>query len=227
MPRRPVGSPFFDRQGWSPPDFGFPNRNHTAALLVTGSVLALGILHEAWSAKRPFVFVLAGGSLGVCVLSLLFYSISRGGVIFLIAGALLWILALGRTHRSVPLLVSSLAIAAALTWIFLVSGGQAKERVLEFLGIEKPAKPGLFAGDLRSKIFLDTLHILRDYPLTGTGLGTFGYVFPFYMRASIDEAMPIHARERLAHVGRRVGNPGADLCFDFAGVVASGCVSPA
>jgi hypothetical protein len=200
--------PFFDKRGWSPPEFGFfPNRNHTAALLVTGSVLALGIIREAWSMRRPFVFLLAVGSLGLCVYSLLFYSISRGGVIFLVIGVLLWLVALGRTHRSLPLLVSSLAIAGTLVWIFLISEGEARNRTLEFLGVEDGTKVGLFAGDLRSKIFLDTLHIIRDYPLTGTGLGTFGYVFPFYMQASIDEAMPIHPESDWLMLAAEAGIP--------------------
>ena len=200
--------PFFDKRGWSPPEFGFfPNRNHTAALLVTGSILALGIIREAWSGRRSVVFLLAVGSLGLCVYSLLFYSISRGGVIFLVIGLVLWLIALGRTHRSLPLLVSSLAIAVAVVWIFLISEGQARNRILEFLGMEQGAKPALFSGDLRLKIFLDTLHIIRDYPLTGTGLGTFGYVFPFYMEASIDEAMPIHPESDWLMLAAEAGIP--------------------
>ena len=200
--------PFFDKSGWSPPEFGFfPNRNHTAALLVTGSVLALGIIREAWSSHRPVVFLLAVGSLGLCVYALLFHSISRGGVIFLVIGVLLWLVALGRTHRSLPLLVSSLAIAGTLVWVFLIFEGQARNRILEILGLEEGAKAGLFAGDLRSKIFLDTLHIIRDYPLTGTGLGTFGYVFPFYMQASIDEAMPIHPESDWLMLAAEAGIP--------------------
>ena len=200
--------PFFDKRGWSPPEFGFfPNRNHTAALLVTGSVLALGIIREAWSNRRPVVFLLSVGSLGLCVYSLLFYSISRGGVIFLVVGVLLWLAALGRNHRSLPLLVSSILIAGTLVWIFLISEGQARNRILEFLGVESGAKAGLFARDLRSKIFFDTLHIIRDYPLTGTGLGTFGYVFPFYMQASIDEAMPIHPESDWLMLAAECGIP--------------------
>ena len=200
--------PFFDKRGWSPPEFGFfPNRNHTAALLVTGSILALGIIREAWSGRRPVVFLLAVGSLGLCVYSLLFYSISRGGVIFLVIGVVLWLIAMGRTHRSLPLVVSSLVIAGTVVWIFLISEGQARNRILEFVGMEESAKPGLFARDLRSKIFLDTLHIIRDYPLTGTGLGTFGYVFPFYMEASIDEAMPIHPESDWLMLAAEAGIP--------------------
>lgn len=204
--------PFFDRKGWSPPDFGFfPNRNHTAALLVTGSILALGVIREAWSGRRPLVFLLAVPSLGVCVYSLLFYSISRGGVVFLVVGTVLWLLALGRSHRSWPLLVSSLVLAAAVVWIFLVSEGQARNRILGFFGMGGAAAPGLFEGDLRSKIFSDTLHIIRDYPLTGTGLGTFGYVFPFYMKASIDESSPIHPESDWLMLAAEAGIP-ALLC---------------
>ncbi|MEI8294064.1 MAG: O-antigen ligase family protein [bacterium] len=200
--------PFFDKHGWAPPDFGFfPNRNHTAALLVTGSILALGIIREAWSGRRPIVFVLAGASLCVCLDALLFHSMSRGGVVFLTVGTLVWLAALGRTHRSVPLLLSSLILAVALGWIFFISGGQAKDRILDALGVEKTANPGLLAGDLRSKIFLDTLHVIRDHPLTGTGLGTFGYVFPFYMRESIDEAMPIHPESDWLMLAAEAGIP--------------------
>jgi hypothetical protein len=207
--------PFFDKRGWSPPEFGFfPNRNHTAALLVTGSILALGVIREAWSGRRSVVFLLAVSSLGLCVYSLLFYSISRGGVIFLVIGVLLWLIALGRTHRTLPVLVSSLAITGALVWTFLISEGQARNRILEFLGMEKGSNPALLAGDLRSKIFLDTLNIIRDYPLTGTGLGTFGYVFPFYMEESIDEAMPIHPESDWLMLAAEAGIPA--LLFSLA-----------
>lgn len=207
--------PFFDKHGWSPPDFGFfPNRNHTAALLVTGSILALGIIRESWSTRRPLEFLLATGCLALCVYALLFHSISRGGVVFLIFGFVLWFMALGRSHRSLPLLISSLVIAGSLGWIFLTSEGQARNRIMDFLGLEEGSKTALFAGDLRSKIFLDTLSIIRDHPLTGTGLGTFGYVFPFYMRLSIDEAMPIHPESDWLMLGAEAGLPA--LLFTLA-----------
>lgn len=204
--------PFFDRMGWAPPAFGFfPNRNHTAALLVTGSVLALGIMREGWSSRRPVVFLLAVASLVVCVYSLLFYSMSRGGVIFLVVGVLLWMVALGRTHRSIPLLISSLVIAGVVVWIFVVSEGQARDRLFGLLGLGGRSESAFLQSDLRSRIFQDTLHIVRDYPLTGTGLGTFGYVFPFYMKASLDEAMPIHPESDWLMQAAEAGIP-ALLC---------------
>ncbi len=198
--------PFFDKNGWSPPDFGFfPNRNHTAALLVTGAILALGVIRDAWASRRPLVFVLAGGSLALCVHALLFYSISRGGVVFLIVGVVLWVAFLGRSHISIPLLVSSLVVGVVLVGLFLATEGMARDRVLELIGVRPPTgainatdttepgdkTPAAFS-DFRMNIFQDAWRIVRDYPLTGVGLGTFGYVSPFYVNASIGEAIPIH-----------------------------------
>jgi hypothetical protein len=215
--------PFFDKGGWAPPDFGFfPNRNHTAALLVTGSILALGIIQDAWMHRRPLAFLLAGGSLGACVYALFFYSSSRGGVVFLVVGVVVWVAALGRSHRSVPLVVSALVIGAALVGIFLFSEGMARTRVLGMLGWGEakmapaeaaaavPAvseRPTRLVGELRVRIFRDTARIVRDYPLTGTGLGTYAYVFPFYMRESIDEAMPVHPESDWLMLASEVGIP--------------------
>jgi len=92
--------PFFDKGMWAPPDFGFfPNRNHSASLLVTGSILALGVIRQAWSTKKMGVFLLSGGALALCVYALLFHSSSRAGVVFLLVGAVIWVLALGQSHR--------------------------------------------------------------------------------------------------------------------------------
>jgi hypothetical protein len=191
--------PFFPKGVFSPPDFGFfPNRNHTAAFLVTGAVLSLGIIRGAWMEKRPVVFTLAAGVLGVCSYSLLFESTSRGGVVFLVAGALVWVAMLGRGHRSPALVVSILVIGFLVAGIFFSTESLARNRVLEFFGVSSLVsesgveRPSTSFTDFRSKIFRDAVNIVRDYPLTGTGLGTFGYVAPFYAEASIDEAIPIH-----------------------------------
>lgn len=212
--------PFFEKGGWSPPDFGFfPNRNHTAALLVIGSILALGIVRTAWSNARPLLFLLSGVALSTCVYALLFYSISRGGVLFLSVGVVLWAAALGRNHLTIPLLVSALAIGAAMIWIFLASEGLARDRVLEMVGIQTPKKtlvngvlkstaPANTAfSDMRSKIFEDTARIIRNYPLTGTGLGTYAYVYPFYARASLGEAAAIHPESDWFMIAAESGIP--------------------
>jgi len=191
--------PFMPKNIFAPPDFGFfPNRNHTAAFLVTGAILSLGIVRTAWTEKRPVAFVLAAAAMGLCSYSLLFQSTSRGGVVFLVVGMLVWLAMLGRGHRSSALVVSVLAIGFLIAGIFFSTESQARDRVLEFFGASSLAaesgedKSGPAFSDFRSKIFRDSVRIVRDYPVTGTGLGTFGYVAPFYVDASIDEAIPIH-----------------------------------
>lgn len=199
--------PFFDRSGWSPPDFGFfPNRNHTAALLVTGAILSAGLIRDGWSNGRPFVFLLSIGTMGVCVYALLFHSISRAGVVFLAAGLLMWVALLGRRHVSLPLVVSLAVVGAVVLGLFFGSDGQTRDRVLEMVGI-RPAPAGetvqgapreaklqldTAITDFRLSIFRDTLRMVGDYPLTGTGLGTYAYVYPFYAKASLGEAAALH-----------------------------------
>lgn len=200
--------PFAPKGNFTTPDFGFfPNRNHTAALLVTGAVLSLGVLREAWSGRRPMVFVLAGGSLAVCAYALLFESTSRGGVVFLGVGALAWVAMLGRGHLSMPLVISTAVVGMLVVGIFFATESPARTRVLELLGLyearsaenvktpgTEPKGPaaGSALSDFRLKVFRDALRIIGDYPITGTGLGTYGYVSPFYVDASIGEAIPIH-----------------------------------
>jgi hypothetical protein len=200
--------PFTAKGGFTTPDFGFfPNRNHTAALLVTGAVLSLGIIREAWSGRRPVVFMLAGASMAVCAYALLFQSTSRGGIVFLVVGALVWVAMLGRGHLSTPLVVSAGVLGMLVVGIFFATESPARTRVLELLGLYEtrsaenvktlevePKAPaaGSAMSDFRLKVFQDAFRIVRDYPITGTGLGTYGYVSPFYVDASIGEAIPIH-----------------------------------
>jgi hypothetical protein len=191
--------PFMPKNIFAPPDFGFfPNRNHTAAFLVTGAVLALGIVRTSWIEKRPLAFVLGAGVIATCSYALLFESTSRGGVVFLVAGMLVWLAMLGKGHRSSALVVSVLALGFLVAGIFFSTESQARDRVLEFFGVSSKVsesaeqKHGPAFSDFRSKIFRDAVKIVRDYPITGTGLGTFAYVAPFYVDASIDEAIPIH-----------------------------------
>jgi len=200
--------PFAPKGGFTTPDFGFfPNRNHTAALLVTGAVLSLGVLREGWSGRRPVVFVLAGASMALCAYALLFESTSRGGVVFLVVGALVWVAMLGRGHLSTPLVVSTAVVGLLVVGIFFTTESPVRTRVLELLGLyeersaenvkalgTEPKAPaaGSALSDFRLKVFRDATRIIRDYPVTGTGLGTYGYVSPFYVDASIGEAIPIH-----------------------------------
>lgn len=228
--------PFFDRGGFSPPEFGFfPNRNHTAAFLVTGSILSLGLIRDAWSNGRPFVFLASIGTMGVCVYGLLFHSISRAGVVFLLVGVLLWVAMLGRRHISIPLLVSSLVVGGLVVALFLGSDGTGRDRVLEMIGIRPqqevgtvPEQPKLrldtAVSDFRLRIFQDTFRMIGDYPLTGTGLGTYAYVYPFYAKASLGEAAALHPESDWLMMVAECGIPFGILAVALLWMLVKGLV---
>ena len=215
------------RSGWHYPfsedaSFGFfPNRNHTATFLLTGGILAMGILGVTLRGGRWVYAVLAGGGLTLCVAALLFYSASRGGVVFLLVGTLLWLAGLGRTHRRGPVLVSCGAVLLAAGILFFSSGSVAQTRLTALVarsteqapaGGDKAANHSSVAGgdtplDLRVLIYKDTLPLIRAFPLTGTGLGTFEMVFPQYRNASLSEMRSVHPESDWLMLAAEAGIP--------------------
>lgn len=187
---------FVKKTGWQypfdadPRDFGFfLNRNHTATFLATGSLVALGVLAIAVRSERWWTTALAGVVLLGCVSGLLFFSTSRGGVLTLLGGTALWVIGLGKEHRTRPMVISLLSISVASGILFVASPGVVRERALASLGLVKKrvaeAAEGSEGGDNRPMdarlvIFRDTLWMVKDFPLTGIGLGAFRPVFAFY-----------------------------------------------
>ena len=203
-----------------PDSFGiFPNRNHMATFMVTGSVLSLGILRVAFLYRHWVAGAVAAVSLVECVRALVFFSPSRGGIFFLLAGALLWLAGLGRVHRSKPLLISFAAVFLGGILLLLGSGSVARHRVLLLVGWEKdraaatqPINPATAEVpqaplDGRIPIFQDTLRLIRDYPFTGCGLGAFRYVFPFYRERTGWDVPVIHPESDWLMLASEAGVP--------------------
>ena len=224
--------------GWHYPfaseaTFGFfPNRNHTATLLVAGSLLALGTLSVALREGRWVAGLLAAGTVAVCVAALFFFSASRGGIVFLLVGIVLWFSGLGRRHRDRRLAVSFSCVLLAAGILFLVSGSEVRNRLL---GNAKPEPAALaplpmasptastpetdksdamhnLSADFRLKIYHDAFDVVRDYSLTGTGLGTFAFVFPQYRHASLTDFSVIHPESDWFMLTAEGGIP-ATLCL--------------
>lgn len=243
--------------GWAYPyaaeaSFGFfPNRNHTATFLFVGSLLALGVLGTVLRDGRWLAGTLAGGVVAVCVAGLAFYSPSRGGIVFLLAGVVLWIGGLGQRNRDPRLIISFTAVLLASAIMFLVSGGEVRDRLLgatptpsadatpapvsDAPTAPRPdaAAPGAVPGDTmhnlpadaRLKIYRDASGIVRDFPVTGTGLGTFALVFPQYRHESISEAIVIHPESDWLLLATEAGIP-AVLCLLALLVLAAARLRP-
>jgi len=201
--------PFFKEYGFTHAGFGFfPNRNQTATFLVTGCILCPGIIATGWKTGRWVAVVVGAAALTINTGALLFFSISRGGVVFLFLGFLLWLAGLGRTHFSRPLWISAFLLTAMAAAFFFLSDGPARDRMLALAGWHAQAKqtsalpeqmlpsglPPVRQNDLdfRIPVYLDTLGMVKDFPLTGIGLGNYAWVYPFYSRLSLREAVAIH-----------------------------------
>ena len=201
--------------GWHYPfageaTFGFlPNRNHTATLLITGSVLAMGLMNVAFRDRRWIVadVAVAGGL--VCVVALCFFSASRAGVLLLVAGGLLWLGGLRGGHRPGRLLAVAAMVIVIAGGLFFSFKSPARDRALESLKIGQGQKVSVVAlstpgsvgavaapadppSEFRLSIYRDTLAMIRDQPWTGSGLGTFAGVFPQYRRASLMGSNALH-----------------------------------
>ncbi|MFB3923233.1 MAG: O-antigen ligase family protein [Terriglobia bacterium] len=72
--------------------------------------------------------------------------------------------------------------------------------------------PNYLQVEGRVAIWKDTVRLLRDYPLTGSGLGTFGIVFRKYQTALVDASVD-HAHNDYLEVAADTGLLGALLLF--------------
>lgn len=197
--------PFFEKPPWSQPFFGFfPNRNHTAGFLISGAILSLGLIFSGTRGRRLLKPCVSACAFSLILSILLFTSISRGGLLFLLLGVVIWVAGLGR-HRSYLFLWLCIALTVVFLALFLSSSSSLLERLTGRSYGDKP-KPALidsvksnpnaegFASDMRLKIWSDTLSIIKDYPATGTGFGTYSFIYPFYADRSLrDQSTAFHA----------------------------------
>ena len=198
--------PFFIKEEWMQSAYGFfPNRNHTAGFLLTGVILSLGLIHRGMTSGRMFLTLVASASIALLVSMLLFFSISRGGIVFLLLGMFIWVAGLG-SFRS-RWLIAAIAIVAVVTLFFFLnseSGLLTRLKVASsaasiaatpaqlFTQTDSDTPPSL---SLRGAIWRDTLSMISAYPLTGTGLGTYAITYPFYAKKSFSPSVTAHHAE--------------------------------
>lgn len=203
--------PFFDKESWTQAFFGFfPNRNHTAGFLLTGAIVSLGLMLRGITGGRLLPGVIAAFAFAFLTALLLFNSSSRGGLLFLIAGVLIWIAGLGR-YRSRFLITAVLAVAGVILILFVTSGSGLMER----LSGRNPSGDAVAATpahegrrDARILIWQDTFSIISDYPLTGTGLGTYAPVYPYYAEKSLrDQSRALHPESDWLQLCSEAGIP--------------------
>ena len=221
---------FAAQTGWKYPFYGgavfgfLPNRNHTATLLVVGSVLSFGLMQ--WRLTRGDK--VAAGFAALCgapsLAALLFFSTSRAGVVFLVVGLSIWALGASRVpalRRQILAAVAILAVFAGL--LFAFGGSTVRDRLValwsEVVSVEMEG--GGQDVDFRQPIFRDTARMIGDAPWSGFGIGQFEYVFPQYRKDSARAAHVLHPESDWLMVAAESGVPSAlTLAVVFAWFVA-------
>ena len=173
----------------------FVNHNHFAGFveLISPPGLAMLLTGAVRRDKLPVLILLTVLPIGALALSA-----SRGGIISFLFELVLLTLLVGRKGEAKRqlLMAGGLALVAGLLAIWLGLGWTV-ERF-------EHSTPGDLSSDRRVSIYRDSLHIVRDHPWTGTGLGTLETVFPRY-ESHFDGLVVDHAHndylELLAETG--------------------------
>ena len=211
-------SVFAMQTGWKYPFhggavFGFlPNRNHTATLLVVGSILSFGLMQWRLSrgdkAAAAFAALCGAPSLA----ALLFFSTSRAGVVFLAVGLAVWAAGAARStamRRRIFAAVVALVVFAGL--LFVIGGSTVRDRLMSLwseavsVQMDEASKD----VDFRQPIFRDTAKMIADQPVSGSGLGQFRYIFPQYRVDSARAANVLHPESDWLMVAAETGIPSA------------------
>ena len=203
--------------GWSYPlsggaNFGLlPNRNHTATLLVVGSVVSFGVMQWEVSNGHRIAAVVSALWGAPALAALLFFSTSRAGVIFLAAGFLLWGLgAIGSAVSRRASLMTATVLALFLAALFVFGGSTVRDRLAalwqDVMATDSTAEEGRQV-DFRQPVFRDTLSMIADAPLTGQGMGHFEFVFPHYRDASLRAVGVLHPESDWLMVAAESGVP--------------------
>jgi O-antigen ligase len=183
----------------------YANRNHFAGfaeLVIPVALvpLVLGkVRRERWFAV---------GLLALFPLGALFLSASRGGIISFAAElAVLTLLLLLRRAGGKHVLAGAAVLLIAFMLVSWIGVRQILERFSSMQSLE------VTAGK-RASMRLDTWHIFRDHPWTGTGLGTLQTVFPAY-ETHYDAKIVNHSHNDYLEALAETGIAGGICCAWF------------
>ncbi len=187
----------------------YVNRNHFAGfaeLVIPVALvpLVLGkVRRERWFAV---------GLLALLPLGALFLSASRGGIISLAAGlGLLTLLLVLRRTFGKHVLAGAVVLLFAFMLVSWLGVRQIIERFSSMQSLE-------VTSGKRASMRLDTWHIFREHPWTGTGLGTLQTVFPPY-ETLYDAKVVNHAHNDYLEALAETGIAGAACCAWFLGAL--------
>ena len=184
----------------------FVNRNHFAGLLGMLIPLGLGLAITQQEKEKRLLF----GFLTVIMAVSLFLSLSRGGITSFFAGmALFALLMLRRDRESRKIWSIAFFIAVVLSYVV-------------YLGID-PVIERFYktdvSGEERLLVWSSTWNAIKDFWLTGTGLGSFLNIFHLYSPLSVQGGLYDHAHNDYLEFFLETGLFGAVFLLAFISVM--------
>jgi tetratricopeptide (TPR) repeat protein len=170
----------------------FVDPDHYASYL--GMIMPLAIVGTLWprivaEPKSAYGFRLFSGFTAALLAAAMLMSMSRGALVGSLVSLAVLLLVLFRSKtldRDVtivslrkilfPLLTASVVIALGVALAGTLSRGQVDVRWHARNGSSEVSR------DSRPQVWLDTLKLVREFPLTGVGLGCYGEIFAHYQR---------------------------------------------
>lgn len=187
--------------------FGCPN--HIGYFLVMTSSIALAV---GFFSSLPWVVRIIVLYSAIPMMIAIGLTLSRGSWIALVFALLAIAIAatrLGKVKKWIPITFLSILVIGGA--IFLVLNKNIHHRVLEGFNTETLKFDQKY---IRVQLFFDSLKINRDYPLWGTGSGTFVHVHPRYQNASYP-SLAVFAHNDYAHTLAEYGIVGLLLVIIF------------
>lgn len=164
----------------------YVNHNHYAGLmeLLVPIPLIIAVSRLAHEKLR-----IVSGIASAIMVGTIFLSGSRGGMIAIFAELIVLATILLRQKRSIRIAIAVSAFAVVLISLLVWLGG--KELTVRVTSISKETRSEI-SGGMRFSIDRDALHMFRQKPIMGWGLGTFPVVYPkfrsFYTNFFVNEA---------------------------------------
>lgn len=152
--------------GWS-----FSVGNHFAGYLLPIIPICIALSFVALSQKQRILFLL----FGVLLSAAMFFSLIAGAMLSFILSLMCIALLFGGTE---PLRKKVAILSGVIVLLLLVLFGIGMQPVLTELLTVTNLEIGSPAD--RISLWKSSVKMFADYPITGTGLGTFNYVYPIY-----------------------------------------------
>ena len=159
------------RYGGSP--FGpYVNHNHYAGYMEMVIPLTIGLIFINKDINKKLML----GFMTIVISATVFMSLSRTGMVSLICSLVfLWLMLSSKKNPKHSFPIVSLIVICLL--LFLAYIGILSDSLNRILTLTEPDK---LLQEMRPKVWKDSLYYFKDFPLFGSGLGTYENIFPKY-----------------------------------------------